>query len=400
MRAQDILLFAAKTLRSYPARSMLIMLAMALGVAAVIVLTALGDGARRYVINQFSSIGTNLIIVLPGRAETAGGFPGAALGQTPRDLTLEDARWVGRLPQVRRYAPLNVGVAELSAAGVLREVTVLGSTAEILPIRHMRLTQGNIIAGNFENSAQIVLGHKLAQDFFPDGNALGQRIRLGDRRFLVAGILAAQGESMGFNSDEIVIIPGQHAQALFNTQSLFRLLIEARHRSEIEATKAAIRETIIRRHSGEDDVTVITQDAVLATFDRILRVLTLGVAGIAVISLLVAGILVMNVMLIAVSQRTGEIGLLKAIGTPAITIGLIFLTEAILLSLAGIILGLILGQMGSLLLRLAYPQLPAWPPVWAIFAGMAVALLAGTLAGLLPATRAARLDPVKALNKR
>lgn len=400
MRTQDTLLFAAKTLISHSARSLLIVLAMALGVAAAIVLTALGEGARRYIINQFSSIGTNLIIVLPGRAETAGGFPGAALGQTPRDLTLDDARWVGRLPQVRRYAPLNVGVAELSAAGALREVTVLGSTAEILPIRHMRLAQGNIIESVFENSAQIILGDQLSRDFFPDGHALGQRVRLGDRRFLVAGILAPQGESMGFNSDEIVIIPIQHAQALFNIRSLFRLLVEARHRSEIEITKTAIRETIIRRHNGEDDVTVITQDAVLATFDRILHVLTLGVAGIAIISLLVAGILVMNVMLIAVSQRTGEIGLLKAIGTPALIIRLIFLTEAILLSAAGAIVGFMLGQVGSLLLRIAYPQLPAWPPIWANFAGIAVAILVGTFAGLLPAARAARLDPVQALNKR
>ncbi len=400
MRAQDILLFAVKTLHSNPARSLLIMLAMALGVAAVIVLTALGDGARRYVVNQFSSIGTNLIIVLPGRAETAGGFPGAALGQTPRDLTLDDARWVGRLPQVKRYAPLNVGVAELSAAGVLREVTVLGSTAELLPIRHMQLIQGNIIAGIFESSAQIILGDKLAREFFPNGDALGQRVRLGDRRFLVAGILAKQGESMGFNSDEVVIIPVQHAQALFNTRSLFRLMVEARYRSQIEETKAAIRETIIRRHNGEDDVTVITQDAVLATFDRILHALTLGVAGIATISLLVAGILVMNVMLVAVSQRTGEIGLLKAIGAPASTIRQVFLIEAVLLSVAGAILGAALGQAGSLLLRLAYPQLPAWPPLWANFAGMSVAILVGTFAGLLPAGRAARLDPVQVLNKR
>lgn len=400
MKTQDILLYAAKTLQSYPTRSLLIMLAMGLGVAAVIVLTALGDGARRYVIDQFSSIGTNLIIVLPGRAETAGGFPGAVLGQTPRDLTLEDASWVGRLPQVKRYAPLNVGVAELNAAGVLREVTVLGSSAEILPIRHMRLAQGNITPGIFENSAQIILGNKLARDFFPDGHAMGQRVRLGDRRFLVTGILEAQGESMGFNSDEIVIIPIQHAQSLFNTRSLFRLMVEARHRSEIEATKAAIRETIIRRHHGEEDVTVITQDAVLATFDRILRALTLGVAGIAIISLLVAGMLVMNVMLIAVSQRTQEIGLLKAIGSPALTIRLIFLVEAMLLSVTGAVLGFVLGQAGSLLLRTTYPLLPAWPPIWANFAGIAVAILAGSLAGWLPATRAAKLNPIQALNKR
>ena len=400
MKLRDLLHFSLRTITSYPARSFLIMLAMALGVAAVIMLTALGDGARQYVVNEFSSIGTNLIIVLPGRAETAGSFPGAVMGQTPRDLTLEDAQWVGRLPQVRRYAPLNVGVAELSATGKLREVSLMGTTAEIFPIRHMKLAQGRFLSHSGENSAQIVLGAKIAQEFFPDGNALGQRVRLGDRRFLVTGIMAVQGESMGFNSDELVIIPIQHAQTLLNTTSLFRLLIETRHHNEIENAKEAIHQALIQRHDGEDDVTVIAHDAVLATFDRILRALTLGVAGIAVISLAVAGILVMNVMLVSVSQRTAEIGLLKAIGTPAEVIRHIFLAEAIWLSVTGALAGFILGQTGSWLLRLAYPLLPAWPPLWANFAGIAVAVLAGILAGLLPAIRAAKLDPVMALSKR
>jgi len=400
MKLRDLLHFSLRTITSYPARSFLIMLAMALGVAAVIMLTALGDGARQYVVNEFSSIGTNLIIVLPGRAETAGSFPGAVMGQTPKDLTLEDAQWVGRLPQVRRYAPLNVGVAELSATGKLREVSLMGTTAEIFPIRHMKLAQGRFLSHSGENSAQMVLGAKIAKEFFPDGNALGQRVRLGDRRFLVTGIMAVQGESMGFNSDELVIIPIQHAQTLLNTTSLFRLLIETRHHNEIENAKEAIHQALIQRHDGEDDVTVIAHDAVLATFDRILRALTLGVAGIAVISLAVAGILVMNVMLVSVSQRTAEIGLLKAIGTPEAAIRHIFLAEAIWLSFTGALAGFILGQAGSWLLRLAYPLLPAWPPLWANFAGIAVAVLAGILAGLLPAIRAAKLDPVMALSKR
>ncbi|ABI59593.1 MULTISPECIES: ABC transporter permease [Nitrosomonas] len=400
MRLQDLLRFSLKTITSYPARSFLIILAMALGVAAVIILTALGDGARQYVVNEFSSIGTNLIIVLPGRSETAGSFPGAVMGQTSRDLTLDDAHWVGRLPQVRRYAPLNVGVAELSAAGKLREVTLMGTTADIFPIRHMKLSQGKFLSSADESSAQIVLGAKIAQEFFPDGNVLGQRVRLSDRRFLVTGVMAEQGESMGYNSDELVIIPIQHAQTLLNTNSLFRLLIEIRHHGEIDNAREAIRQTLIRRHDGEDDVTVIAHDAVLATFERILRALTLGVAGIAVISLAVAGILVMNVMLVSVSQRTAEIGLLKAIGTPAAVIRYIFLAEAVWLSLAGALAGFILGQAGSWALRLAYPLLPAWPPLWANFAGVGVAVLAGVLAGLLPAIRAAKLDPVDALGKR
>lgn len=394
MTLRDTLLLSLHSLVSARTRSLLIVLAMALGVGAVVVLTALGEGARRYVVGQFASLGTNLVIVLPGRAETAGGFPGAALGQTPRDLTLGDAQAVGLLPGVRRYAPLNVGAAELSSGGRLREVTVLGSNADLLPIRHMSLAQGRFVG----STAQIVIGSAIAQDFFPEGHAIGQRVRLGDRRFRVAGILAAQGESMGFNSDEIVIIPVDDAQALFNTETLFRILVEARSRSAIEPLKHAITQLLKQRHDGEEDVTVITQDAVLATFDRILRALTLGVAGIAAISLAVAGILVMNVMLVAVAQRTSEIGLLKAIGAPAATIRQLFLAEALWLSLAGAALGFLLGHAGSWMIRLAYPVLPAWPPAWASIAGVATALLTGIVASLLPAARAARLDPVRALS--
>ena len=398
MKLRDTLTLSFMTVVSYRTRSLLIVLAMALGVAAVVVLTALGDGARNYVVKQFSSLGTNLIIVLPGRAETSGGFVSAALGQTPRDLTLEDARIVSQLPQVRRLAPLNVGVAELTSGGKLREVTVLGSTAELLPIRHMELAQGSFLAHGSERSAQIVLGSELAREFFPDGKVIGQRIRLGDSRFMVSGVLASQGESMGFNTDELAIIPVEYAQELFNTSTLFRILVEARSRSVIEPAKSAIQHTLKLRHDGEDDVTVITQDAVLATFDRILRALTLGVAGIAAISLAVAGILVMNVMLVAVAQRTAEIGLLKAIGAPAADIRRLFFAEALWLSLAGGAIGFALGHLGALLIRLAYPQLPAWPPVWASVAGVSTALVTGILASLLPAARAARLDPVNALS--
>ncbi|MBP6057947.1 MAG: ABC transporter permease [Nitrosomonas sp.] len=400
MTFTDTLQTSFKTVLSYRVRSLLIILAMALGVAAVVVLTALGDGARNYVINQFSSIGTNLLVVLPGRAETSGAFLGAVLGQTPRDLTLKDAQLLGRLPQVRRYAPLNVGAAELSAANRLREVTVLGSNANLIPIRHMKLAQGSFLAHGTEHSAQIVLGSKIANEFFPRSQAVGQRIRLGDSRFLVSGVLASQGESMGYNTDEIVIIPIDYAQAMFNTTSLFRILIEARNHGEIESAKQAILATLRQSHDGEDDSTVITQDAILATFDRILHALTLAVAGIAAISLIVAGILVMNVMLVAVNQRTEEIGLLKAIGATSTDIRRLFFAEAIWLSFAGAVLGFLLGQFGSLLLRLAYPQLPAWAPVWASIAGIIVALITGILASILPASKAARLDAVQALSKK
>jgi putative ABC transport system permease protein len=338
--------------------------------------------------------------VLPGRAETSGGFPGALVGETPRDLTLDDAASLASLRGVRRYAPLNVGSVEVSSGGRLREVVVLGSTAELIPIRNMDLAQGAFTAGNGPNPAEIVLGAVLARELFPAGNAMGQRVRLGDRRFRVSGILALQGESMGFNTDEIAIIPIDHAQSLFNTQSLFRILVEAQSRASIEPVKASIRNAIRLRHDGEEDVTVITQDAVLSTFDRIFRALTFAVSGIAAISLAVAGILVMNVMLVAVSQRTAEIGLLKALGATRRDIKRLFLMETLWLALAGAAVGIALGYLGSLGLRLAYPQLPAYPPVWASLAAVATAFLTGIVASLLPASRAASLNPVLALSRR
>jgi putative ABC transport system permease protein len=164
--------------------------------------------------------------------------------------------------------------------------------------------------------------------------------------------------------------------------------------------KEFVRETIKARHQGEEDVTVITQDAVLATFDRIFRALTLAVAGIAAISLAVAGILIMNVMLVAVTQRTGEIGLLKAVGATPRHILALFLTEASLLSMAGAAVGLALGAAGNVLIGSFYPALTVSAPSWAIVGAVGVAVLTGLVFGILPARRAARLDPVKSLSRR
>jgi putative ABC transport system permease protein len=400
MIIKDALALSYRTVISYRLQALLILLAMALGVAAVVVLTALGEGARGFVVNQFASLGTNLVIVIPGRAETSGGFPGALTGETPRDLTLNDAKSLFDVRGVRRLAPLNVGATELSAGGRLREITILGSTADLIAVRHMSISQGGFHAGLEANPAEIVLGAALAQELFPAGNAIGQRVRLGDRRFRVSGLFARQGESMGFNTDEIALIPVDHAQSLFNTESLFRILVEADSRASIEPVKAGVAAKLKARHDGEADVTVITQDAILATFDRILRALTLAVSGIAAISLAVAGILVMNVMLVAVSQRTAEIGLLKALGATRQDIKRLFLMETLWLALAGAAAGIAVGYLGSLGLRLAYPQLPAYPPAWASVAAIATAIFTGIAASIFPASKAAKLNPVLALSRR
>ena len=401
MKAVDLLRFAAGAAGGYPLRTALMVLAMSIGVAAVVVLTALGDGARRYVVNEFSSLGANLVIVLPGRSGTGGFNPANAITNTTRDLTVGDAQALLRGRAVLRTAPLTIGTSEATFGGKLRDVTVVGTTADYIAIRRMGVAQGRFLPDDTAQASSVaVLGAKIREDLFGSEPAIGQMIRLGDRRFRVVGVLAQSGQGLGMNADEVVVIPVAAAQAMFNTNTLFRILVEARNRPAIEEARSQALDIIKRRHGNEEDVTVITQDAVLATFDRILGVLTLGVAGIAGISLAVAGILVMNVMLVAVTQRTAEIGLMKALGAPASTIRNTFLTEAILLSLTGAALGYLIGELGALILRTLYPTLPAFPPNWAIIAAVGTSVSTGLVFGVMPARRAARLDPVQALAKR
>lgn len=399
MRFVDVLHFAFGSLRRSLSRTLLMILAMSIGVAAVVVLTGLGEGARRYVINQFSSLGTNLVIVFPGRTETAGVGPGMLLGQIPRELSLDDAQELLRSRAILRIAPLTVGSSQISQGALNREVVVLGSTSDLLGVRHMSLGQGQFLpSGDVHASESVcVLGVKIKRELFGTASAIGEWVRLGDRRFRVVGVLASQGESMGMNTDELVIVPVASAHLLFNTSGLFRILVEAKTRDSIEQAKRDVEDILLRRHKGERDVTVITQDAVLATFDRILRALTLAVGGIAAISLSVAGILIMNVMLIAVSQRVKEIGLIKALGAPAKQIKNLFFAEAILLSGIGSVVGLLLGEMGVLVIGKIYPSLPVVAPWWAVLAAIGTSLGTGILFSVWPARRAARLDPVASL---
>ena len=396
----DILRFAWSALRGYPSRTILMLVAMTIGVAAVIMLTALGEGARRYVTNEFASLGTNIVIVFPGYSETSGLNPIAMVGATPRDLTLDDAQVLTRNTNIRRIAPINIGSVNASFQGRSREVPIIGSNYDLLNIRHWELAQGKFLpVTDLDRATPVcVIGSRVRDELFAAQAAVGQWIRLGDRRFRVIGIMASEGRSIGVDVQDTIMIPVASAQQLFNTPSLFRILVEAKTRSDIEPVKQSIIELLKERHQGKRDVTVITQDAVLATFDRILGALTYAIGGIAAISLAVAGILIMNVMLVAVSQRTAEIGLLKALGAPQRQIIRLILSEAIMLSAFGATIGLILGELGCFGIRQAFPDLPAYAPLWAVLTAVGVSLLAGFIFSLLPARQAARLDPVLALS--
>ncbi|MDH3839984.1 MAG: ABC transporter permease [Chromatiales bacterium] len=399
MRALDATGFAFQSLRRTPARSGLMLLAMGIGVAAVMVLTALGEGARRYVTGEFSSLGTNLVIVIPGRSETTGASPALFAGETPRDLTVADAAALTRSALVSRVAPIMVGSAAASYGSRTREVPVIGSTADMLEVRHWKLAAGGFLPrGDWGRGATVcVIGEKIRSELFGAGPAVGQWLRIGDWRFRVIGVLASEGRSIGVDVQELVVIPVASAEALFNSQALFRVLVEARSREAMPRVTQWVLDTLRERHQGEEDVTVITQDAVLATFDRIFQALTMTLGGIAAISLGVAGILIMNVMLVAVSQRTAEIGLLKALGADRRQIILLFLVEAVLLSVLGAVVGMLAGAAGSWGIGRIYPALDVVAPGWAIGAAAAVAIITGLVFGIMPARRAAQLDPIRAL---
>jgi putative ABC transport system permease protein len=375
------------------------LIAMMIGVAAIIVLTALGEGARRYVINEFASLGTNLIIVLPGKSETRGHSPSVFVGETPRDLTNDDAITLLRIPGVRRIAPLVVGSATVSWQGMERESPILGSSSSLLPLRHWKMAAGQFLPDtDFDQAPPVcVIGSTIKRELFGTTNPVGQWLRIGDRRFRVVGILASEGRSIGMDVQDLVITPVAAAQSIFNTPSLFRILVEAKTRDMIPFVIREITDILKRRHQGEEDVTIITQDAILSTFDKILGALTYAVAGIAAISLAVAGILIMNIMLVSISQRTAEIGLLKALGASQHKIIVLFLTEATMLASLGAVSGVLLGVMANAVIRQVYPAFPAGAPPWAVIGAAGIAMLTGLVFGAMPARRAAQLNPIEAL---
>jgi putative ABC transport system permease protein len=396
MGLTDILAFAAGALRGHGLRTVLSVAGVAVGIAAVVALTALGEGARQYVVQEFMSLGTNLLIVIPGKIETSGMMP---FGGTTHDLTIEDFSAVAtRIPSVIRAAPLATGTETVRYGNKGRSVAILGTTSEMLQVRRLSVGSGRFLSIGDPNAggAEAVLGVKVVRELFGTENPLGKTVRIGDWRFRVIGVLAPHGRSLGFDFDDLVMIPVGTAMRVFNRFSLFRIMVEFESADDLRPGKRAVIELLKQRHRAED-VTVIAQDAMVETFSAVLGVLTLALVGIASISLTVAGVGIMNVMLVAVAERRQEVGLLKALGASTRQILGVFITEAAVLSSIGGLLGLMMGWIAIRVFVRIYPAFPASPPTWAIAASLAVASVVGVVFGVLPARRAARLDPVRAL---
>jgi putative ABC transport system permease protein len=402
LRLADLLRFTVLALRRQRFRSGMLLLAVGLGVTAVIVLTALGEGARRYVLGEFAFLGKDTVIIFPGRKETTGGMP-PVTGSSARAITLDEVEVLARtVPGVGGVAPIVLGNAPVSFEARARDSVVVGTTAEFLSIRLLEVAQGSTLPplALDEGKPVAVIGQKLKSELFDNRRAIGQWVRLRDYRFRIIGVLKGTGDSFGMDLSEAIFIPVASAQSVFNVHGLFRVMIKVRDNYQVDDVKREVAARMQALHDGELDVTVVSPDAMLTTFDDILQILTLGVAGIAAISLVVAGILVMNVTLMSVKQRTAEIGLLKAIGAPAGQVRMLFLAEAVLIATAGALLGIAAGRLLVAVGRHLYPAIPFAAPAWAILSAFGLAVGTALVFAWLPAQQAARLEPVDALGRK
>lgn len=393
---RDLLSLAAGALRAHRLRSFLSMLGIAIGVAAVILLTSIGEGTRVYVTSQFTQFGTNIMAVNPGKSKTLG-IPGI-LGGTTRKLTIDDAEALARIPGIETVVPVSMGSARVEAGERGRDVTVLGATPDLPALWRFGARQGSFWPkGDPRRGASAaVLGPKLASELFGDRNPLGEVVRIAGRRFRVIGVMQPKGQMMGFDVDDIAIVPVASALQLFNQGDLFEIDLVYAQMEETARVEAEVKRVLTLRH-GDEDFSVTTQAAMLDVFGSVMDVITMSVGAIAGISLLVGATGILTMMWIAVGERTSEIGLLRALGATREQVERLFLAEAAALATTGGALGIAAGLGLGALLRLAVPGLPVETPVRFVLAGLAVSVATGLLAGVAPARRAAALDPIEAL---
>lgn len=396
MRSADYIRLTTGTLRAQRLRTSLAILGIAVGVAAVILLTSIGQGIREFVLFQFTKFGSNLIIVLPGRVQTAGTTIGVF--GTVRPLTIEDAIAVRRAPHVLVTNPSTEGSAEVRYGGRRRRVIVYGFGPEWAEIWHYDMAAGSFLPYDDPSAPRplAVLGATAKRELFGDENAIGKRITIGDSRFLVIGVVEPMDRLLGIDINDSVTIPTARALELFNREGLTGVHVSHDPDVPQEKVVAGMRRIFTARH-GRDDVTIVTQDEMVRALGSILAVLTFAVGALGSISLLVGGVGILTIMTIAVSERTSEIGLLRALGAGQGQILRIFLGEAAMLAAIGGAAGLVLGVAIARLLTIVVPALPISTPWWFAVLAEGMAITVGLAAGVLPARHAARMEPVDAL---
>lgn len=396
MLSADFIKLSAGALASQRLRSFLTALGIAVGITAVILLTSIGEGVQRFMLAEFTQFGTNLIAVVPGKTSTTG-MSGAVISNV-RPLTINDAIAMRNLPQVIATVPVVQGNAQAEAGRRQRRTVVNGVGTDAPAVWQFKVASGRFLPDDDPRAARsfAVLGSKLRRELFGEKNPLGQPVRVGGSRFRIIGVMEPKGQVLGFDLDDAIYIPAAKAMELFNRESLMEIdALYAAAATGPEVVKK-IRKLLISRH-GDEDFTIITQEQMLDVLSSVLDILTAGVGALGGISLLVGGVGILTIMTIAVKDRTGEIGLLRALGATKRQILLLFLGEAVVLAVVGGLAGLLLGWLCSWLLGVLVPALPTHTSWFYAFMAETLAMAIGLVAGVLPASRAASLDPVEAL---
>jgi len=390
---------ALEMLAANRVRSALTMLGVVIGVAAIILLVSLGEGATAYITRELTGLGTNLLIITPGKTQTSGGFHPPVAG-TVRRLTYEDAVALRRRASLLTDAvPVVLGTGKIRYQGVSRDTSVIGVTPEFQRVRNLYVEIGQFVSEEDVEGRRrvVVLGRTVKRELFGEENPLGQFVTLADSRYRVIGIMERKGVSLGFDIDDLVFIPVKSAQDLFDTDRLFEILASVRSPDEIDRAIQQVKDILMRRHGNREDFTLTSQGAILSAFTTILKILTAVLGGIAGISLLVGGIGIMNIMLVSVRERTREIGIRKAVGARRRDILGQFLLESVMLSCLGGGLGIIVGVGGAKGLSIFFTYLPTRVSLWAVLMAFGFSAAVGVFFGVYPARRASLLDPIQAL---
>ncbi|MFT4584248.1 MAG: putative ABC transport system permease protein [Gammaproteobacteria bacterium] len=351
---------------------------------------------RQFVLGEFTQFGTNIIAGTPGKTTTFG-VSGATISSV-RHLTTDDATALLRVNAVEAVVPVVQGNARVEFREKNRRTTVIGVGPDMPAVWRMNVAAGTFLPKDgFENArAFAVLGARMHAELFGHNSPLGARIRIGSDRYRVVGVMEAKGQMLGFDLDDTVFIPTGKATELFNREGVMEIDVIYRNNDSADGVAAALHRVLLARH-GQEDFTIKTQEQMLSVLDSILRVLTFGVAAIGGISLLVGAVGITTIMTIAVAERTSEVGLFRAIGAPRSQIRILFLIEAAILGSLGGASGII-GAV--ILIQLTHLALPSFPieVVWIyVVAAFLVSTVIGLLSGLIPAAKAARMDPVEAL---
>jgi putative ABC transport system permease protein len=397
---------ALEAIRSRRMRSSLTMLGILIGIAAVMLTVGLGQGAQAQVRNQINQLGSNLLIVSPGSTTTSGGIRGgrgSASTLTTRDAVALASPVVA--PDIAKVAPVVTGSQSLTAGTTNWTTNVVGTTPDWLPVRARTLTQGRFFSAAELNDAAAVtvLGSTTATELFGGRDALGQSVTINGTAFTVIGLLNTAGSSTTTDDDDQALVPqttySSRVASSGNATGISTLYIQARSTDALSAAYQEANKALMGTHgvtATAADFTISSQQSLLTTATATDKTLTVLLAGIAAISLLVGGIGVMNIMLVSVTERIREIGLRKALGATPRVVRRQFLVEASTLGLAGGVLGIALGLVGAQVLPRFIDQPVTIPPFVGVGA-LGIALIIGIVAGVYPASRAARLAPIDAL---